>query len=60
MDGDGLMEDVRHKRFTYKDNPCSGEVQHEGSYLIHECDLPNDHRSRHMCGHCGHYFGPTG
>lgn len=44
-----------HERFTYKNRAClSG---YDDGTTRHECDLPEGHTSRCMCGQCGRYFG---
>jgi len=51
-------EGVTHERFSYPDRECSGEGTGGGRLgaVVHQCDLPVGHTSRHMCGRCGLYF----
>lgn len=51
-----------HERFSYPERACAGEGTGGGrlGQVIHQCDLPTDHVSRHMCGRCGLYFTARG
>lgn len=48
-----MAEEV-HTRFSYPEYECGAD--HIWNETLHECDLPEGHVTRHMCGYCGLYF----
>lgn len=53
--GGGFGDTEIHERFSHPDRECHDEGF--AQQVLHECDLPKDHETRHQCGVCGLKFG---